>query len=458
MNIKHYLQELGAVLLSDSATETELKQLEKVSGLCIDSRKVKPGVVFLALRGERLDGHDYIPQAVAAGAIAIIAERPTAGLSVPQWLVKDSVQTLGALARLHRQSLSCPIVALTGSNGKTSVKEMIASLLPKPSYATRGNLNNHLGAPLSVLELTEEDRYAVFELGANHRGEIAYTAGIVQPQVALINNIGPAHIGEFGSIEAIAEAKGEIYQSLTSDGTAVVNADYSFAHFWDEDLKGRRVLRFSLDASKASPAKIDVYADKLVFDERGFAAFDLVLPQERGTLHLQVPGEHAVRNALAAATCGYALGLSLETMLPGLASFKGVAGRLNFLRGLEETLVIDDTYNANLRSVLTAMEVLAKQPGLRIFVLGDMGELGAWTQAHHEEVGRVAKTLGIDHLLTIGKSSQFSSQSFGTAGLHFDSFEELAQNLLAHLNKNTVVLVKGSRSASMEKIVERLLK
>lgn len=456
MDILSYLQKIGAVLLfADSAAIKEQSLLlTKVQGLCIDSRKVKPGFVFLALRGERLDGHDYIPEAVAAGASAIIVERPNLAIKVPQWLVENSAETLAALAKLHRQTISCPIIALTGSNGKTSVKEMIAELLPKPSYATRGNLNNHLGLPLSVLELSAADRYAVFELGANHVGEIAYTAAIVKPKVALINNIGPAHIGEFGSIEAIAQTKGEIYQSLDEQGIAIVNADDAFAHFWDAELKNKKVLRFALNPA----ADVDVHTDKLIFDAQGFANFEIVFGKERGNLQLQVPGEHAVRNALAAASCGLALGLSLATILTGLATFKGVPGRLNFLRGLEGALIIDDSYNANLRSVTAAMEVLAKQKGVKIFVLGDMGELGEWTQDHHEEVGRVAKKLGIDKLLTIGKSSHFSSQSFGESGSHFDSVAGLAQTLLSHLNKNTVVLVKGSRAAAMEKIVAHLVK
>ncbi len=343
------------------------------------------------------------------------------------------------------------MIALTGSNGKTTVKEMIAAILPKPAHATPGNLNNHIGAPLSVLRLRPEHRYAVFELGANHPGEIAYTVAIVKPQVALINNIAPAHIEGFGSIDGVARTKGEIYQGLAVGGTAIINDDDDYAHFWDELLIDKKIVRFSLTKP------VDVYAQDISFNAQGWASFSLVLPSEHGQVNLQIPGEHTVRNALAAAACCYALGISLVDIVAGLQQFCGVAGRMTFLSGKNHSLVIDDTYNANLHSVLTAVKVLAKRQGRRILVLGDMGELGAWTQQHHEEVGYTAYRLGIDLLMTCGKHSEYSTRAFAGTAKHYPNHDELAQDLLPKLDKDTTVLVKGSRSAAMEKIVHWLV-
>ncbi|MBA3537106.1 MAG: UDP-N-acetylmuramoyl-tripeptide--D-alanyl-D-alanine ligase [Tatlockia sp.] len=422
-----------------------------ITGICIDSRKMKPGNLFIALSGENFDGYDFIDDAIAKGTVAVISNRANKQIDIPQIVVKDTVKALAKLASYHRKSIHCPVIALTGSNGKTTVKEMIASILPKPAHATPGNLNNHIGVPLSVLQLQPEHRYAVFELGANHPGEIAYTVAVVKPQVALINNIAPAHIEGFGSIDGVARTKGEIYQGLSDDGLAVVNADDNYTHFWDGILTNKKVLRYSL----TKPA--DVYARDLSFDPQGFAHFELVLPIGHAKLVLRIPGEHTVRNALAAAACCFAVGISLDDIVEGLKQFRGVAGRMTFLNGKNESIIIDDTYNANLHSVLTAVDVLAARQGRRILVLGDLGELGAWTQQHHEEIGHAAYQRGIDLLLTCGNHSEYSSHAFGTTAKHYKNQDELAQDLLAKLDKDTTVLVKGSRSASMEKIVQQLL-
>ncbi|WED43225.1 UDP-N-acetylmuramoyl-tripeptide--D-alanyl-D-alanine ligase [Legionella cardiaca] len=422
-----------------------------ITGICIDSRQIKPGDLFIALAGERFDGHDFIEEVAAKGALAVVCSRINNKVAIPQLLVPDTLKALAKIAAAHRQTIQCPVIALTGSNGKTSVKEMIASILPKPAHATTGNLNNHIGAPLSVLQLNSTHRYAVFELGANHIGEIAHTAAIVQPHVALINNIAPAHIGEFGSIDGVAKAKGEIYHALDSAGTAIVNDDDAYAHFWDGILGSKKVLRFSL----TKPA--DIYAHNICFNEQGCAQFDLTLPTGQAQVTMQVPGEHTVSNALAAASCCYAVGISLTDIVRGLSQFRGVPGRMTFLNGKNQSLVIDDTYNANLRSVLTAVDVLAKRQGRRILVLGDMGELGSWTQEHHEEVGYAAQRQGIDLLLTCGVHSAHTSKAFGLSAKHYKTQEELAQDLLKKLDANTTVLVKGSRSAAMEKIVHQLV-
>ncbi|MDI9819210.1 MULTISPECIES: UDP-N-acetylmuramoyl-tripeptide--D-alanyl-D-alanine ligase [unclassified Legionella] len=420
-----------------------------ITGVTIDSRQVKSGDLFIAVKGERFDGHDFIEEAAAKGAIAVVCTQASRPVSIPQFIVKDTLKALAQIAAWHRQTITCPVIALTGSNGKTTVKDMIASILPKPAHATLGNLNNHIGVPLSVLQLKTEHRYAVFELGANHIGEIAYTAGLVKPDIALINNIAPAHIGEFGSIEGVARAKGEIYAATV--GTVVVNEDDDYAHFWDEMLGDKQVLRFSLTKTA------DVYAKNIAYDERGCAHFEMVLPLGEARVMMQVPGEHTMRNALAAACCCYAAGIGLADIVSGLNQFRGVAGRMTFLDGKNNSLVIDDTYNANLHSVLVAVDILARRQGRRILVLGDMGELGSWTREHHEQVGHVALHQGVDLLLTYGVDSEYASNIFGENARHYNNQEALVRDLLLTLDADTTVLVKGSRASKMEKIVHQLI-
>lgn len=422
-----------------------------LTGICIDSRQVKPGNLFIALRGERFDGHDFIQDAIAQGAGAIVCNKAIPSVKIPQLVVPNTLQALATIATEHRQKNSVAVIALTGSNGKTTVKEMIAAILPQPSLATQGNLNNHIGVPLSLLKLNKEHRYAVFELGANHSGEIAYTVAMVRPQVTLINNIAPAHIEGFGSIDGVARAKGEIHQGLIEGGTAVINDDDAYAHFWDPLLQDKKKLHFS--ATK--PA--DIYAREIGFNSEGCAHFILVTPQNKTNIQLRVPGAHNIHNALAAAACTYALGIALTDIAAGLQQFGGVSGRMTFLHGKNNALVIDDTYNANLRSSLTAIEVLAKRQGRRIFVFGDMGELGDWSKQHHQEVGVAAREKGIDILLTYGVQSESTAQAFGNKSKHYRNQEDLVQDLLMQLDEKTTVLVKGSRSSAMEKIVHQLV-
>ena len=422
-----------------------------LTGICIDSRQVKPGQLFIAIRGERFDGHQFIHDAAALGAAVVVCSQAVVGISIPQLVVPDTTQALASIATAHRQKLSCRVIALTGSNGKTTVKEMIASILPEPSYATPGNLNNHIGVPLSVLQLQEEHRYAVFELGANHVGEIAHTVAIVKPQVTLINNIAPAHIEGFGSIDGVARTKGEIHQGLAVAGTAVINDDDAYAHYWDPLLENKNTLRFSA----VHPAAI--YAREITFNAEGCGQFILVIPQGEARIELQVAGAHNVSNALAAAACTHALGISLSDIALGLSRFRGVPGRMTFLHGKNNALIIDDTYNANLRSSLTAIDVLGHRGGRRIFVFGDMGELGSYSKQHHEEVGLAAREHGIDLLMTCGTQSEATARAYGVTAKHYHRQEDLVLDLLNQLDENTTVLVKGSRSSKMEKIVHSLI-
>jgi UDP-N-acetylmuramoyl-tripeptide--D-alanyl-D-alanine ligase len=423
----------------------------ELTGVCTDSRLIKPGNLFVALSGDKFDGHAFVQAVEQQGAVAAIVQQRVDGVQMPQFVVEDTLIALAQIATAHRKDMHLPVIALTGSNGKTTVKEMIASILPSPSLATKGNLNNHIGAPLSVLALTPEHRYAVFELGANHLGEIAHTVAVVQPQVALINNIAPAHVEGFGSIEGVARAKGEIYKGLASDGIAVVNDDDAYAHFWDDLIGDRTIIRCSMDHVA------DVYAEEVHLDESGRAQYTLVVPNGRIDMHLQVPGLHNVRNSLAAAACCYAVGLGIKDIEQGLKNFTGVKGRMTLLTGINQCTIIDDTYNANLRSVLAGLEVLAGRSGDKIFVFGDMGELGEWAVPHHQEVGLAARRLGVNQLLTCGSYSHFTSEAFGDGGQHFENQDALVDFLVNKLSENTTVLVKGSRSSAMEKIVSKLL-
>lgn len=439
------LQEIAALLNTTCTQDAEL------SSISIDSRQVQPRSLFVAIKGERFDGHDFIAEAVSRGAIAVLCEKEIPHMQAVQFVIPDALHALALIAAQHRQKHACNVIALTGSNGKTTVKEMIAAILPQPSHATRGNLNNHIGVPLSVLHLKPEHRYAVFELGANHPGEIAHSVAIVKPQVTLINNIAPAHVEGFGSIDGVAKAKGEIHQGLPKDGTAIINADDAYAHFWDDCLQGKKKVQFS--AAKST----DIHARDIIFDEKGHAQFVLVTPAAEAQISLRVPGYHNVCNALAAAACTWALGIDTVRIASSLSEFAGVAGRMTPRIGKNQSLVLDDTYNANLRSVLAALEVLAKYKGKRIFVFGDMGELGEWARQHHEEVGEAARQHGIDMLMTCGAHSQFTAHAYGARGKHYPSQAALIQDLLPCLDEETIVLVKGSRSAAMENIVQQLI-
>lgn len=421
-----------------------------LSGVSIDSRGVQPGALFVAIPGERFDGHQFVHAAIEKGAAAVMVQQQMPPLAVPQLVVPDTQKALGLIATAYRQAHFCPAIALTGSNGKTTVKEMIAAILPSPSHASHGNFNNHLGAPLCVLGLQPQHRYAVFELGASHIGEIAYTVSIAQPQVALINNIAPAHIEGFGSIDGVAKAKGEIYQGLKPNGVAIVNADDAYAHFWDKDLTDKQVYRFS----RSQPADFSIR--DLQWQQNGCATFMMQTPAGEYLIELHVPGEHNVSNALAAAACTYALGISFDQIATGLNTFTGVAGRLTFLKGKNQATIIDDTYNANLRSVLTALDVLAKCAGRRIMILGDMGELGVWSEEHHREVGLVARQRGIEQFYSCGHLSEVASAAFGAGAQHHQTQDSLVAALMSQLDDTTTVLVKGSRASAMEKIVERL--
>ncbi len=373
----------------------------------------------------------------------------------PRVAVADTRLALGELAKYWRQKFDMPVVAVTGSNGKTTTKEMLSAILSVVTqdsasvHATYGNLNNDIGVPLTLLKIRKNHQYAVVEMGMNHLGEIDYLTHIAQPDVALINNAGIAHIGELGSRDNIAKAKGEIFAGLKADGVAVINADSDYASYWKSLNPNRKIVTFGL--KKAA----DVSARYQELD--GYASVLLTAAGTEVSVQLNVQGEHNISNALAAATAAYALGVSLSDIGRGLASFTGVYGRLERKAGINGAVVIDDTYNANPDSMKAAINVLAKLAGKKILVLGDMGELGADAQNMHAEVGAYAKAAGLTALYCLGNLSVETARSFGQGAEHFSSAEAIAQAVLPALEQGTTVLVKGSRFMQMERVVNLLV-
>ena len=418
-----------------------------------DSRSIAPGQLFVALTGPRFDGHDYLAEVAAKGAVAALVEREVANAPLPQLLVANTRVALGRLGALNRQAFTGPLAAVTGSSGKTSVKEMLAAILRAglggAVLATRGNLNNDLGAPLTLLELAPEHRAGVIELGANHVGEIAYTVGLTRPQVAIITNAGNAHVGEFGGPEKIVEAKGEILEGLASDGVAVLNLDDKAFAIWQQRAAGRRVLSFSLVDQAA-----DFHAAELSRDERGCQGFTLQGGAGSARIQLNLLGVHNVANALAACAAAHALGLPLVAMIQGLESLQPVKGRAVAQLTANGVRVIDDSYNANPVSMCAAVDILAAFSGRTVLVLGDMGELGEWAEQGHRDVGRHAAGK-VDALYAVGPLMRFAVEEFGSQGRHFADQASLIAALRAEQAGSTL-LIKGSRSAAMDKVVAAL--
>lgn len=420
-----------------------------------DTRSLAAGDLFVALSGPNFDGNRFVEQAQANGACAAVvsAFQPSA---LPQLRVSDTRLALGQLGALNRQRFSGPVVAITGSSGKTSVKEMLAEVLRGRGavHATRGNLNNEIGVPLTLLALGEQHRYGVIELGASGPGEIAYTVGLAAPQVAILNNAGGAHLEGFGSLQGVVRAKGEIFDGLAAGGTGIVNRDDPHASVWLQQLSalsGRRVLTFSLNSAEA-----DLFASHCEVDASGCYRFVLNTHQAQVPVALGVIGQHAVANALAAAAAALALGFELEEIAAGLNRFKGVAGRLRVMRGIEGSRLIDDSYNANPDSVKAAIRVLADLSGSRVLVLGNMAELGDDTIALHAEVGLYARQLGIEQLIAVGELAANAAAGFGDGAEVFSDCAAAASWLAARITHDSVVLVKGSRSSHMEDVVTTL--
>ena len=421
-------------------------------GVSIDSRAIKPGQLFIALTGPRFDGHDYLNDVANLGAAGALVEREVADCALPQLLVKDARQALGQLGAMNRAAFTHPVAAITGSSGKTTVKEMLASILRTRGsvLATRGNLNNDLGVPLTLLELAPEHTAAVIELGASRLGEIAYTVAMTKPHVAVLNNAGTAHVGEFGGPEKIVEAKGEIIEGLEADGIAVLNLDDKAFVIWKARAAGRQVLTFAL-----SNVSADFYASDLDRDARGCPAFILHSPEGEERVQLNLLGTHNVANALAAAAAAHALGVSLSGIVAGLGAVQPVKGRTVAQLASNGMRVIDDTYNANPTSMCAAVDILAGFSGRTVLVLGDIGELGEWAEQGHRDVGEYARGK-VCALYAVGPLMAHAVNAFGEQAWHFSTQAELIKALEAEQDTNTTILIKGSRSAAMENIVAAL--
>ena len=423
------------------------------NGVSIDSRAIQPGQLFVALTGPRFDGHDYLNDVAAKGAVAALVEREIADSPLAQLVVKDTRQALGQLGAINRVAFTQPVAAITGSSGKTTVKEMLASILRTrgPVLATRGNLNNDFGAPLTLLELAPEHTAAVIELGASRIGEIAYTVALTKPHVAVINNAGTAHVGEFGGPEKIVEAKGEILEGLDASGTAVLNLDDKAFETWRVRAAGRKVLTFAVLNAAA-----DFHASNITVDARGCPSFTLHTPQGNEHVQLNLLGNHNVANALAAAAAAHALGVSLFGIATGLGAVQPVKGRTVAQLATNGMRVIDDTYNANPSSINAAVDLLKGFAGRKVLVLGDIGELGDWAEQGHREVGAYAAGK-VDALYAVGPNMAHAVAAFGPGATHFASQAELIQAIgAAEHDKNTTILIKGSRSAVMENVVVAL--
>jgi len=421
------------------------------TGCSTDSRHPMPGALFIALRGERFDGHDFLEQAYEQGAYAALVDKPVK-TKLATLQVNDTRLAMGKLARYWRQKFAIKLVAITGSNGKTSTKEMLSAIFRQQGcvLATQGNLNNDIGVPLTLFRLQPNHRYAVIEMGANHAGEIGYLSHLAEPLVAGITLCAPAHLEGFQSIDGVAHAKGEIFSGLSSDGVAVINQDDQYAPLWQQLASPRPILGFSLQHEEADITAQDI---QLKLDASDFT---LNTPQGAIAIHLPLPGRHNIMNALIASACALACDCDLLTIQHGLKTVESVKGRLQRLAGLHGSVLIDDSYNANPGSFKAALAVLAEAPAPRWLIMGDMNELGEKSIEFHTEAGQLAQQIGVERLLAVGKMSAYSVAAFGEGGQHFDNHEALIKFAHRALPSAATVLIKGSRGMHMEKIVQVL--
>ncbi len=425
-----------------------------LTGCSIDTRDIKPGSIYVALCGERFDGHDFVMEAQNKGASALIVEKPVM-CDLPSLRVADTRKALGDLALFWRQRFDLPVVAITGSNGKTTTKEMLRAIFAQQKggtvLANQGNFNNDIGVPLTLFNLDAAHRYAVIEMGANHAGEIAYLTQMAQPSVTTITQCAPAHLEGFGSIKGVALAKGEIFSNLKSDGVAVINNDDDYANLWQQLAAPRQISTFALDKTA------DVMAKNLRLSDSG-CDFSLQTKSGDIAIHLALPGRHNVMNALAASACALACSCTLEAIQQGLQNMQPVKGRLQRRAGINGISLIDDTYNANPASLNAALAVLNNNTPPYWLVLGDMNELGTDSAEFHREAGQRAREFGVERLWAIGDMSHYAVESFGEGAQHFVHHNELIQSLHAQLPSRATVLIKGSRGMQMEKVVNALQK
>lgn len=422
------------------------------NSIAIDSRRIETSSVFVAIKGKRLDGHDYVECANAQGASGALVTRPVA-TSLPLLVVTDSVQALGKLASFWRRSLELPVIGILGSNGKTTVKEMIAAILQchygGSVLATQGNQNNELGVPLNLLRLNSSHQAAIIEMGANGQGEITRLGQIVKPDIAVITNAGLDHIAGFGGVEGAARANGEVFATMDDNGIAIVNGDDPCLSIWRDQLSKRSCFQFGLNPG------VDVRGR---WQARGYGS-ELTIDSPWGQIQcrLNLMGRHNALNALAAAASCMPLGVTLDTIASGLASLNPINGRLKPQRSHSGALIIDDTYNANPSSLTAALDILSSLPGNKILVLGDMAELGDVGESWHSQAGHAARSAGVELLFTVGELARFAAESFGQGACHFADNQALLNRLLPFLGTGLIVLVKGSRCMALENVVINLL-
>jgi|WetSurMetagenome_2_1015567.scaffolds.fasta_scaffold121614_2 UDP-N-acetylmuramoyl-tripeptide--D-alanyl-D-alanine ligase len=419
-------------------------------GCNTDTRTLQQGNLYLALKGENFNGHDFIKQAIQKGAVGIITEKKFE-FDIPQLIVLNTKIALGELAKFWRDRLKTKIVAITGSNGKTTTKEILASILKKKYniLATQGNLNNDIGVPLTLFQLSEEHQYAVIEMGANHPKEIGYLTNITQPQVAVITNCSPAHLEGFGNVEGVAQTKGEIYQGLSTEGIAIINANDIFSDYWCDLNNEHQIIKFGLKKSA------NISAKNISFD--GLKTyFILSTPNGEIDIKLNLAGKHNLMNALAASSCAIALHIDLKTIAQGLENMQPINGRLQVVSGIRNTTLLNDTYNANPASLKAALQVLANCSAPRWVALGNMLELGETAAHFHQQAGEFAQYLDIEGFVATGELSKHAIKSFGNQGFYFKTQEELIDFLKKNLPSNATLLIKGSRGSKMEQVVSAL--
>jgi UDP-N-acetylmuramoyl-tripeptide--D-alanyl-D-alanine ligase len=469
--IKMFLSEVVNVLSGELINKQNSQKEDSIIGsIIIDSRILVKDGLFIALKGENFNGHNFCKDAVALGCCGLVVEQYQEDCDVPQIIVKDTHVALGLISTFVREKANVRTVAITGSSGKTTVKEMISSILSKIGnvLATNGNFNNDIGVPLTLLRLNETHDYAVIELGANHLGEIDYTSNLVKPDVAIINNISEAHLEGFGSLEGVSEAKGEIFNHLLSQGVAIYEYDSIYSLGWNKKLSDKQIKTFSTKSSSSA-----CYASDINLNDDGCAKFLLNTNIGKREISLNIIGVHNVSNAVVAATAALEFGASLDDIELGLMEMLAVKGRLNVHQISDTLKVIDDTYNANVGSTKVAIDLLSTFHGLKILVLGDMGELGESAKEHHEEIGKYAYDNGIDIILTYGVLSknvihiydELSLKDLGCmypyGNLPFTDKEPLIKYLVEKIKLEVDyvnILVKGSRSMQMEDVVNGIIK
>lgn len=442
------LSDMAEILGCDTPIDSDAA----VQRISTDTRHLASGDAFIAIRGEQFDGHEFIPAAKQAGASVAIVEED-GSYDLPTLKVKNTREAYGQLARAHRRQFSIPVIGITGSCGKTSVKEMTAAILRQAGkvLATQANYNNDIGVPQTLLQLSADHDYAVIEVGTSQPGEIAFCAQWIEPTIALINNVAPAHIEALRDEQGVAKEKGALYQALSPHGTAIINLDEPFSSMWLPTLPCEHVISYAIEKEAM------VSAGAITLQPSMQTQFDLHTPSGSITISLPLIGHHHVHNALAAASIALACDVSLEDIQAGLASLEPVSGRMHARVGQAQSRIIDDSYNANPGSMTAALDALSQFPGTRIFVMGDMGELGEKAEHYHRQVGQAAKKKGIDKLFCCGEMSAQACKAFGINGQHFRNQADLIAALLPELNADVTCLVKGSRSAAMENIVNAIL-